>query len=100
VNDEAGLKSWQCEEKANEFAVKAMRDYGFEAPRSVMKSGAAYVARKKRHGENIRKGMAGLLVLLLCFSPSRGITTCRDTNPESDERQTTCFTNEGVTTCV
>jgi len=56
VNDEKGLKSWQCEEGAERFANETMKQYGIRIPRKVRKAGSNYVKRKKRHGDNIRAG--------------------------------------------
>lgn len=53
VNDERGLRRYEQEENANEFARKTMLEFGISVPREVILSGARYVARKKRHGDNI-----------------------------------------------
>ena len=54
INDESGLRSYQCEAKAEEFASKTMREYGISVPRKTVALGKSYVRRKKSHGNNIK----------------------------------------------
>lgn len=53
---EKSMRSYEREEAANKYAERTMRTLGIRIPRSVQQSGAAYVARKKRHGDRIRAG--------------------------------------------
>lgn len=55
INNEKGLRSFECEAGAENFANKTMKEYGVSIPRKVRARGVAYVRRKKRHGENIRR---------------------------------------------
>jgi len=54
VNKEAGLRRYEQEANAERFATDTMRFYGVVVPRAVIYRGVAYVARKKRHGDNIK----------------------------------------------
>jgi hypothetical protein len=56
VLDQRGLRSYECEAGAEKFAGDTMRALGIRVPRKCVQQGAAYVARKKRHGDNIRQG--------------------------------------------
>ena len=56
VNDETGLRSFQCEALAEKFASDTMRNYNIPVPRKSVRQGVAYIQRKKRHGDNIIKG--------------------------------------------
>ncbi len=56
VNDEKGQLRWQQESGAEEFANKTMKEYGISVPRKTKARGVSYVKRKKRHGDNIRRG--------------------------------------------
>ena len=56
VNDERNLRSFQCEANAESFATKTMRCYGVTVPRKIVSRGVSYVRRKKRHGDNIKRG--------------------------------------------
>jgi len=55
VNNENGMRRYEQEAAANLFAEKIMKEYGISVPRKTKSSGMAYVARKKRHGDNIRR---------------------------------------------
>ena len=57
VNDESGLRSFECESRAEKFANDTMKEYGISVPRKVKTRGVSYVKRKKRHGDNIRRGL-------------------------------------------
>ena len=57
VNDEKGLKRWEQEEQAEKFANDKMKELGVSVPRKTKLRGIDYVRRKKRHGENIIKGL-------------------------------------------
>ena len=61
VNEVAqkSMKSWEREEDAEKYATDTMRVLGIRVPRSVVAAGVSYVARKKRHGANIRRGRMG-----------------------------------------
>lgn len=50
-------RSFECEAGANKYAADTMRALGITVPRKVSASGARYVARKKRHGDRIRRGI-------------------------------------------
>ena len=54
INDERGLRSYECEALAEKYATDTMREYGITVPRDVVARGVAYVARKKRHGDRIK----------------------------------------------
>lgn len=56
INDEKGLRSYECEAKAEEYATNKMREWGISVPRKVASLGKSYVKRKKRHGDNIKRG--------------------------------------------
>jgi len=56
VNNEKGLRSYECEAGAEKFANDKMKEYGISVPRKVKARGVAYVKRKKRHGDNIKNG--------------------------------------------
>lgn len=56
VNDERGMRSYEREEAAESFSTNTMRSYGVSVPRKVSRAGASYIERKKRHGDNIRRG--------------------------------------------
>ena len=56
INDERGKKSFECEAMAEEFATKRMRELGIRVPRETVRRGQDYVARKRRHGQNIARG--------------------------------------------
>jgi hypothetical protein len=51
---EKAQKSWEREAGAEKYATDTMRVLGISVPRKVVAAGVAYVARKKRHGANIR----------------------------------------------
>ena len=55
INDEIGLRSFEREARAEEFATNRMRELGISVPRKTVALGRAYVGRKKRHGDNIKK---------------------------------------------
>jgi hypothetical protein len=42
------------EAQAERFAQEKLREYGIPIPRKCVASGQRYVARKKRHGDNIK----------------------------------------------
>lgn len=54
IHDQSKMRSFEREAQAEKFATDTMREYGLSVPRSVVCRGASYVARKKRHGDNIR----------------------------------------------
>ena len=54
VNDERGLRSYECEAGAEAFATRTMRELGIRVPRETVQRGVDYVNRKKRHGDRIR----------------------------------------------
>ena len=56
INNESGQRSFEKEAGAEAFATKTMRELGIRVPREVVQRGVDYVARKKRHGDNIKKG--------------------------------------------
>lgn len=55
VNDETGMRRWQQEEAANDYAEKRLRELGIPVPRGEAAKGRKYVARMKRWGKNISK---------------------------------------------
>lgn len=55
ANDERGMKRWQREEAANDFARARMKELGIPVPRITAAKGAGYVRRMKRWGKNIAK---------------------------------------------
>lgn len=57
INDETGLRSYEREAKAEEFATKLMRNLGIPIPRKISIKGKAYIKRKKLHGDNIKKAL-------------------------------------------
>lgn len=54
LNDKPGMRSFEREAGAERYATQAMRAFGLTVPRRVTQIGAAYVARKKHHGDRIR----------------------------------------------
>lgn len=54
INDETGQRSYEKESGAEAFATRRMRELGIRVPRETVQRGVAYVARKKRHGDNIK----------------------------------------------
>ncbi len=56
VNNESGLRSFECESGAEKFANDTMKEYGISIPRKTKASGVSYIQRKKRHGNNIKRG--------------------------------------------
>lgn len=56
VNNEDGLRSFEREAKAEEFATNKMREWGISVPRKVVALGKDYVKRKKRHGDKVKRG--------------------------------------------
>ena len=61
VNAEAekGQRSFEREAGANRYADLTMRALGISIPRKIRASNAAYVQRKKRHGDRIRAARGG-----------------------------------------
>jgi hypothetical protein len=57
INDETGLRSYEKEAKAEEFANNKMKEQGISIPRKTRALGKDYVRRKKRHGDNIRRAL-------------------------------------------
>lgn len=55
ANDEKGMKRWEKEEAANQFAETRMRELGIPVPRVTAGKGKAYVRRMKRWGKAISK---------------------------------------------
>lgn len=60
VNGDHGL-SWEQERDANLYAYQTMRAFGISVPHQLRTDWKDYVLRKKRHGDNIRKGKMGVL---------------------------------------
>ena len=56
INNEKGLRSFEREEKAEKFANEKMKELGVSIPRKVKMRGVSYIKRKKRHGDNIKRG--------------------------------------------
>ena len=56
VNNEKGLRRFEQEANAEKFANDKMKELGVSIPRKTRALGVAYVRRKKRHGDNIRRG--------------------------------------------
>ena len=54
------MKSWEREADAEKYATDTMRILGVRVPRKVVAAGVSYVARKKQHGANIRRGRMGV----------------------------------------
>ena len=50
------LRSFQREAEAERYAFDKFREYGIPLPRKSVALGKRYVARKKRHGNNIIQG--------------------------------------------
>jgi hypothetical protein len=55
VNDQRGMRRFQREAQANEWAERRMRELGVSVPRKVAAAGRAYERRMKQWGDNIRK---------------------------------------------
>jgi len=55
VHDQRGMRRFEKERQAEEWATERMRELGFSVPRKVAAAGRRYVARMKRWGDNIRK---------------------------------------------
>lgn len=58
VLNQKGMRAYECEAGAEKFANDIMRALGIRVPRKCVQAGIAYVARKKRHGDNIQKSRA------------------------------------------
>jgi len=56
INNEKGQLRWQQEAGAEKFANDKMKEFGVSVPRKTKAMGVSYVRRKKRHGDNIRRG--------------------------------------------
>ena len=56
LNNEEGLRSFEKESNAEKFANDKFKEYGISVPRKTRALGVSYVKRKKRHGDNIRRG--------------------------------------------
>lgn len=56
VNDQTGMRRFEREAQANEWAERRMRELGISVPRKVAAAGRAYEHRMKRWGDNIRRG--------------------------------------------
>lgn len=56
INDEKGLRSFECEAGAEKFANDTMKEYGVSVPRKSKVLGFAYIKRKKKHGDRIKRG--------------------------------------------
>lgn len=54
--DVKGLRRFELERNAEDFATTVMREHGISVPRTVTRSGSAYVRRMKRWGDNIAAG--------------------------------------------
>ena len=55
LEKETGLRRFEEEERAENFAKDKFKELGIAIPRKRAMLGARYVARKKRHGNNIIK---------------------------------------------
>ena len=55
VNDERGLRSFECEIGAENFAKSIFKEFGVAIPRERVAAGVDYIKRKKQHGDNIRR---------------------------------------------
>jgi Zn-dependent peptidase ImmA (M78 family) len=55
LEKETGLRRFEEEARAEEFARNKFKEYGIPAPRKRVMLGVNYVKRKKRHGDNIRR---------------------------------------------
>lgn len=56
VNNETGLRSFECEANAEAFANNKFKELGISVPRKTKALGKDYIRRKKRHGDNIKRG--------------------------------------------
>jgi len=57
IHDQKGMKRWEREEQAEEYARVSMRQLGISVPRKVAVRGRRYVGRMKRWGRNISAGL-------------------------------------------
>lgn len=55
VHDQRGMRRFERERQAEEWATRRMRELGVSVPRKVTAAGRAYVARMKRWGDNVRR---------------------------------------------
>ena len=55
INDQRGMRRFQKEQQANEWAERRMRELGISVPRKVAAAARSYVSRMKRWGNNIRR---------------------------------------------
>ena len=55
INDEKGLRRYECEANAEAYATDTMRAYNIPVPRKTVALGKSYVKRFKRFGDNIIK---------------------------------------------
>ena len=61
-NKESGIvfkRRYEQEQFAEDYAKLKFKELGIRLPRELVASGRDYVARKKRHGDNIRLGQFG-----------------------------------------
>ena len=56
VNDETGLRTFEKVALAERFANDKMKEFGISVPRKTVALGKDYIRRRKRWGDNIRKG--------------------------------------------
>lgn len=56
LNNEKGLRSFEIESNAEEYAKTKLKEYNIAVPRKRAMLGVDYIKRKKRHGNNIIRG--------------------------------------------
>ena len=56
VSNHKHLRSYRRETQAERFASVKLKEYGIPVPRKCVALGKQYIARKKRHGDNIKDG--------------------------------------------
>ncbi len=70
-------RSFQQEAEAERWAQRAMREEGLAVPRAMLKRAKEYVARKKRHGDNVSKGLKARAKLRKRYAPAMAIARAR-----------------------
>lgn len=58
VANKPGMKRWEREKSAEDYARMSLRALGIPVPRKAVRAGRAYVARMKQWGRNIAAGRA------------------------------------------
>lgn len=55
IHDQRGMRRFERERQAEDWATARMRELGYSVPRKVAAAGRRYVSRMKRWGDKIRR---------------------------------------------